>query len=85
MLLSISFSVSGQSSDNPFAVGEEGQDMGLSPATPREERAEDMLDTNTSGDNPANPGAPIDDYIPFLVVAAIGLIAWKVRKRGVTL
>lgn len=36
------------------------------------------------GGNPG-PLAPIDDYLPLLVIAGIGLIAWKVRKRGVTL
>lgn len=37
-----------------------------------------------NGGNPAGP-TPIDDYLPLLVIAGIGLIAWKVRKRGVTL
>lgn len=33
---------------------------------------------------PADP-SPIDDYLPLLVIAGIGLIAWKVRKRGVSM
>lgn len=36
------------------------------------------------GGNAGDP-APIDDFLPLLVIVGIGLIAWKVRKRGVTL
>lgn len=31
--------------------------------------------------NPNGPLAPIDDYLPLLVIAGIGLITWKVRKK----
>jgi len=41
-------------------------------------------DSESAKTNPADP-APIDDFLPLLVIAGIGLIAWKVRKRGVTL
>ena len=46
------------------------------------EEAPPDVATSTPG-NPAGP-TPIDDYLPLLVIAGIGLIAWKVRKRGVT-
>ena len=41
-------------------------------------------DSESAKTNPADP-APIDDFLPLLVIAGIGLIAWKVRKRGITL
>lgn len=47
------------------------------------EQAPPDVAANSPGD-PADP-TPIDDYLPLLVIAGIGLIAWKVRKRGVTL
>ena len=47
------------------------------------EQAPPDVATSNGGD-PADP-TPIDDYLPLLVIAGIGLIAWKVRKRGVTL
>ena len=42
---------------------------------------------NQSSDNPqagpGNPGntVPIDDYIPFLLITALGLIVYQVRKQ----
>ncbi len=53
-----------------------GKEEELQPSPPE--------DLNAKCCNPADP-APIDDYLPLLVIAGIGLIAWKVRKRGVTL
>ena len=47
------------------------------------EQAPPDVAANSPGD-PADP-TPIDDYLPLLVIAGIGLIAWKVRKRGVIL
>lgn len=45
---------------------------------------EEQDDTSTEkadGDFPAAPGAPIDDYLPVLVLAAVGIAAYYGRKR----
>lgn len=31
--------------------------------------------------DPGDPNAPIDDYIPFLLVSAVGLIYYTYRKK----
>lgn len=31
--------------------------------------------------DPGDPNAPIDDYIPFLLVAAVGLIYYTYRRK----
>ena len=31
--------------------------------------------------DPGDPNAPIDDYIPFLLVAAVGLIYYAYRRK----
>lgn len=45
----------------------------------------DATDPDPCGPGNVGDPTPIDDYLPLLVIAGIGLIAWKVRKRGVTL
>ena len=70
-----------EEAEYPAAVPENGigKDEEVQPAPP------ENLNFNDKGGG--NPGglAPIDDYLPLLVIVGIGLIAWKVRKRGVTL
>ncbi|MBD8018763.1 hypothetical protein [Kaistella pullorum] len=72
--------VPAQQSTNRFEQEEYNSDV-MEDAKP-EEALPDVA-ASSPGD-PADP-TPIDDYLPLLVIAGIGLIAWKVRKRGVTL
>lgn len=70
-----------EQAEYPAAVPENGigKDEEVQPAPP-----ENLNFKDSGGGIPADP-TPIDDFLPLLVIAGIGLIAWKVRKRGVTL
>ncbi|KQT16049.1 hypothetical protein ASG31_13815 [Chryseobacterium sp. Leaf404] len=48
------------------------------------EEQEDNSTEKAEGDFPSAPGAPIDDYIPVLVLAAVGIAAYYGRKKRVT-
>ncbi|MGI9651873.1 hypothetical protein [Chryseobacterium sp. RLHN22] len=71
MFLLMTFSVAFGQSDNPYVYDE-----------PEE------MSTLADGDNPASPGdpklAPIDDYIPvLLIVAIVFTFAYAKRKNAV--
>lgn len=44
------------------------------------DEAEILPDTQKNGGNPGDP-TPIDDYIPLLVLTALGIIIYKTRKN----
>ena len=78
--------MSAQQSVNRF----EEADQGNGSAEESSYQAEAMLEENQQGqivpgdpDDPGNPGdpVPIDDYIPLLVIAAAGIIAYKGYKK----
>lgn len=71
-----------QQSENRFEQAEYEQAAPLKPSTDIEAK-----DSEFGKDGPGNPGppiAPIDDYLPILVIVAVGLIILKVRKKTVT-
>ena len=46
------------------------------------EEEEVMYQTNaTEPGGPGDPAAPIDDYLPVLMVAGLGLAAWYARRK----
>ena len=63
-------------SDNPFAREDANQQA----------NAEIPKDEIAAGDDPGDPGStvPIDDYLPLLLVTAVGIIVhagWRKRKQ----
>ena len=64
------------SSDNPFAREDANQQA----------NAEIPKDEIAASDDPGDPGStvPIDDYLPLLLVTAVGIIVhagWRKRKQ----
>ena len=48
-----------------------------------EKEANPKITISESGNGAGNPGdpAPIDDYIPLLIITAVGIIIYKARKN----
>lgn len=69
--------VQSQQQDNPFFDAEKNTELS---------NANDGVKTGTDvagkpGDPPTDPKAPIDDYIPLLIITALGIIIYKTRKN----
>lgn len=82
LLLVLSVSCFAQQGSNPFAEPESrntfSRDQGV-----EERSGGEKVQPSTQKDGGGNPGdpAPIDDYLPLLVVVAVGLIVYHVRKQ----
>ena len=67
-------------SENRFEESEKGS----SAFNPNKDvESETLGDPPNDADSPGNPGdpTPIDDYIPLLILAALGIIIYKTRKN----
>lgn len=85
ILLVLSVSCFAQHGSNPFAEPESrntfSRDQGLDERSGGGKvQPSTQKDLDTGGGNPGDP-APIDDYLPLLVVVAVGLIVYHVRKQ----
>lgn len=54
-------------------------------AVPFSAMADDIADGNGNGDVQDTPAAPIDDYLPFAVICAIGVGYLAVRKKSISI
>ena len=76
LILFLSLSVFAQEETNPFATSEN-----RNTETPANGESKDSEVVVSKG--PGGPGepVPINDYIPLLLLAAVGLIVYQVRKQ----
>ena len=69
-----------QSGPNPFEDRESETAFNRDVAV-KENEIKDNPQADPGGGNPNDP-VPIDNYIPFLLIAALGLIIYQVRKEN---
>ncbi|WHF53071.1 hypothetical protein QGN23_07315 [Chryseobacterium gotjawalense] len=70
-----------QGTANPFEESEK-EHSAFEPKTATENGSE-IPTQPTNGGNPGDP-TPIDDYLPALAIAAVGIIVYSVRKKKTT-
>jgi hypothetical protein len=64
-------------SNNTFSKGTAARETQSQPA-PQNQQGESNLDSG--GGNPADP-LPIDNYIPLLIITAVGIIVYQTNKQ----
>lgn len=74
----ISFFTYAQKGPNPFA--EKETETAFNKDVPVKENDKDLTQKDSGGGNPGGV-VPIDDYIPFLIIAALGLIIYQARRE----
>ena len=66
--------------DNPFLESEKNPEMSITT-----DKINSTKETNTGPGDPTNdpddPPAPIDDYLPLLLITAIGIIVYNARRN----
>lgn len=67
-----------QSGPNPFAEKESESAFNKDGAV--KENDKDIPQKDTGGGNPGDP-VPIDNYIPILILTAVGIIVYQTRKE----
>lgn len=70
-LINIGIAASAQQTDNPFLESEQASKV---------EVPEDASILDSGGGNPAFP-APIDDYIPLLILISLSIISYITYKK----
>ena len=81
LFLLISFFSFAQSGPNPFADKESESAFNKPTATKdNETQVKDNTDFDPGGGNPGNP-VPIDNYIPLLIITAVGIMVYHTSQR----
>ena len=81
LFLLISFFSFAQSGPNPFAEKESESAFNKPNATKdNETQVKDNTDFDPGGGNPGNP-VPIDNYIPLLIITAVGIMVYHTSQR----
>lgn len=81
LFLLISFFSFAQSGPNPFAEKESESAFNKPNATKdNETQVKDNTAFDTGGGNPGDP-VPIDNYIPLLIITAVGIMVYHTSQR----
>lgn len=81
ILILLGMSVSAQMQDNRFDQTESSSDTDGGRFY-NEPASEKIPTTNSNPGNPSDPrSVPIDDYLPLLVIAAVGIIIYNTHTR----
>lgn len=81
LFLLISFFSFAQSGPNPFADKESESAFNKPTATKdNETQVKDNTAFDPGGGNPGNP-VPIDNYIPLLIITAVGIMVYHTSQR----
>ena len=78
LFLLISFFSFAQSGPNPFA--EKERETAFNKDVPVQEKDKELTQKDSGGGNPSDP-VPIDNYIPLLIITAVGIMVYHTSQR----